>query len=206
MSKVATSDEQAEIARRIRTRLESEISPEARDFEMVWALEFRTRPLQEHAALRKQVAKDVERLLALKPDKRSVGTILSGMKQSGASKDDLAAFEERVLKEAPASYTAYTIAYDRWKKDHKEPESHKDTSAWDAWKAANRAATKEWAARFTEVLWLADSYLYARIEAGEISEAEAVQARDQSVNKREARSGGDMWFYINAATPLLKKG
>ena len=206
MSKVATSGEQAEIARRIRTRLESEISPEARDFEMLWALEFRTRPPQEHAALRKQVAKDVERLLALKPGKYGLGTILSGMKQSGASQEDLAAFEERVLQEAPASYVAYTIAYDRWKKDHKEPESHKDTATWDAWKAANRAVMKEWAARFTEMPWLADSYLYARIEAGEISEAEAVQARDQSVNKREARSGGDLWFYINAATPLLNKG
>jgi len=206
MSKVATSTEQAEIARRIRTRLESEISPEARDFELLWVLEFRTRPPQEHAALRKQVAKDVERLLALKPSRRGLETIHSGMKQGGASKEDLAAFEERVLKEAPTSRAAYAIAYDRWEKDHQEPADHKDTAAWDAWRAARRAAMKEWAARFTEVPGLDHSYLSVRIEAGEISKAEAVRAMDRAVNQGEARSGGDLWAYTNAATPLLKKG
>lgn len=206
ISKVATAAEQAEIARRIRARLASESSPEARDFEMLWALEFRTRPPQEHAALRKQVARDVERLLALKPGKRTLGAILSGMKQSGASREDLAAFEERVLKGAPESYAAYTIAYERWKKNHREPDDHKDTAAWEAWKAASRAAMKEWAAQFTEVSWLADSYFDASIEAGEISKTEAVRAMEQSVRTSEARSGGDLWSYTKAASPLLKKG
>jgi len=206
MSKVGTPADQAEIARRIRVRLETADSPQADDFEMLWAVEFRTRPPQEHAALRKQVAKDVERLLALKPERRTLGTILNGMKQSGASKEDLASFEDRVLKEAPTSHTAYAIAFDRWNRDHKEPDNHKDTAAWEAWRAARRTAMKEWTGRFAEVRWLADSYLKERIEASEISATEAVRAMDQSVSKSEARSSGDMWSYSNAATPLLQKG
>ncbi len=206
LSKIATSADQAEIARRIRLRLDSEASPPAQDFEMLWALEFRSRPPQEHAALRKQVARDVERLLLSKAARPTHAAVLNGMKQSGASKEDLAVFEDRVRKESPASNTAYNIEYARWTKDHKEPENHKDPAAWEAWKTAHRAAMKDWTARFTEVPWLPGSYLNARIEAGEIREVEAVRALEHLLRKSEARSGGDLWAYTGAATPLLKKG
>lgn len=139
MTKVADTQAQAAIAKRLRARLDTESSPDPGDYEMLWSLEFRSRPPAEHPALRKQVAKDVERLLASKPDKRFMGTLLAGVKQSGASKEDVTAFEDRVLKETPASQSAYSIANDRWKKDHKEPEDHKDTAAWEAWQHANRA-------------------------------------------------------------------
>jgi hypothetical protein len=206
MGRVATAEDQAEIARRIRARLESESSPEARDFERLWALEFRTRPPQDHPALRKQVARDVQRLLSLKPDKRALAVILSGMEQSGASREELAAFEERVLKEAPASRAAYTIASDRWAKNNKAPDDHKDTAAWEKWNAAYRAALKEWAAQFTDESWLPDSYLKASIEAGEMSESEAVRAMEPSVHKSETQTGGGLGAYIDAARPLLMKG
>jgi hypothetical protein len=60
-----------------------------RRFETLWSLEFRTRPVTEHAALREQVAKDIRRLDAAnrKPDAEWLIFLREGSKQAGASKD-----------------------------------------------------------------------------------------------------------------------
>jgi thiol-disulfide isomerase/thioredoxin len=206
MSKVADTQMQAAIAKRLRARLDAESSPDPGDYEILWSLEFRSRPPAEHPELRKQVSKDVERLLASKPDKRFMGSLLAGVKQSGASKEAVTAFEDRVLTEAPESYSAYSIASDRMKKEHKEPEDHKDVAAWEAWKQANRAALKQWTAQLTEATWLEDSYMAALIEAGELKDKEAIAAVEKSMQKDLLRNGPTFWTYANAASRLLKKG
>src|SRR5439155_13250246 len=48
------------IAKRLRARLGAESSPDPGDYEILWSLEFRSRPPAEHPELRKQVARDVE--------------------------------------------------------------------------------------------------------------------------------------------------
>ena len=204
--KVADTPTLAMIARRLRARLESEAAPEASDYEKLWSLEFRSRPPAEHPELRKQVAKDVARLIALKPDKRSLESVLAGVKQSGASKEELAAFEDRVLKEAPESYAAYGITYERWKKEHKEPEDMKDTTAWDVWKKAEREGMKQWVPQFTEVTWLEDNYTDSLISAGEMGDKDAVAAAEKYVQKQVLLNGPGMWTYANAASTLLEKG
>jgi len=204
ITKLADQPMQAAIARRLRARLEKESHPDAEDYEYLWSLEFRSRPPAEHPGLRKQVAKDVERLTALKPDKRSFDSILAGLKQSGASKETITAFENRILKEAPSSDTAYTITYERWKKEHKEPSDHKDTAAWQAWKKAHLDATKKWAAQFTDVSWLEDNYLEERIDAGELKEAEVVPLIEKAVDRDVLRDGPDFWTYVNGAGALLR--
>jgi mannitol/fructose-specific phosphotransferase system IIA component len=110
-------------------------------------------------------------IVLVRADDRPVGSAFASDRiadpdrtSPGCELDDGAAFEDRVLKEAPASYTAYSITYDRWKKAHKEPEDHKDTAAWEAWKQANRTAMKQWVAQFTEATWLESSYTAALIE------------------------------------------
>src|SRR5262249_18093455 len=170
IGKVADSATLAAIAKRLRARLDAESAPDPGDYELLWSLEFRSRPPAEHPEIRKQVAKDVERLLASKPDKRHLDSILAGEKQSGASKEAVTAFEDRVLKDAPSSDVAYSITYNRWKKDHPEPSDHKNAEAWEAWKQAYRSAMKQWAAQFTEVSWLEDSWLSERIESGELKD------------------------------------
>jgi thiol-disulfide isomerase/thioredoxin len=206
MSKVADAQAQAAIAKRLRARLEGESSPDPEDYELLWSLEFRSHSPSEHAAIRKQVAQDVARLLALKPDRHGMEILLAGMKQSGASKEEVAAFEDRFLKEFPASEGAYTITYERWKKEHKEPADHKDAAAWEAWKQARRAAMKQWAAQFTQANWLEGSYMRALMDAGELSEKQGVAAIEKSLQKDLLVNGPSLWIYTNAARKLLKEG
>jgi thiol-disulfide isomerase/thioredoxin len=206
MSKAADTAAQAAIGKRLRTRLEADPSPDPGDYSRLWAIEFRSIPPAQHPELRKQVAQDVERLLSLHPEKRHLETLLGGLKQSGASPESVTAFEERILREAPASSDAYQIIYDRWKKQHKEPEDHKDAAAWEAWKRDHLAATKQWVTQYTEVTWLKSSYLEARIDAGELSEKDAVRAIEDSLQKDLLRQGPDVWMYANPAIELLDKG
>lgn len=205
MGKIADDQSRMAVAKRLRARLDTDRSPSPVDYEMLWSLEFRSRPPAEHPALRKQVAKDVERLIASKPDKRYLGTLLAGLKQSGASKESIAAFEDRVLKETPASGAAYTITYERWKKDHKEPEDQKDTAAWDAWKRDYRVATKQWAAQFHEVAWLDLSHKATQIKDGELTEQEAIRVLEESIQKDALRNGPNFRRYASAADTLLTK-
>jgi hypothetical protein len=77
----------------------------------IWGIEFRTTPIPEHPALRKQVAADVQRLIAANPtpDARWLDLLKNGMKQSGASKEALKALDDRILREFPASPEARWI-------------------------------------------------------------------------------------------------
>ena len=203
MSKVADAQAQAAIAKRLRARLDAESTPDPEEYELLWSLEFRSHSPAEHAAIRKQVAQDVARSLVAKPDKHGMEILLAGVKQSRASKEELAAFEDRFLKEFPASQGAYTITYERWKKEHKEPEDPKDAVAWEAWKQAYRSAMKRWAAQFTEATWLEDSYRRALIDAGELNEKEGAAAIENSLQKDLLVNS---WTYTSAARRLLKKG
>ncbi|HYO83806.1 MAG TPA: hypothetical protein VES20_20555, partial [Bryobacteraceae bacterium] len=206
MSKVAAAETQAAVAKKFRQRLEAESAPDFHDYELLWGLEFRTQPPQAHGELRKRVAKDVERLLALKPDKRYLGVILSGLKQSAALKEEVTAFEDRLHKEAPASGAAYSVTFERWKRAHKEPEDHKDAAAWGAWKKANLEANRQWKAQFTDVNWLERSWVSAAIDAGELSEAEAVAALQRSIDDDLRRHPPSPWTYADPAHTLLNTG
>src|SRR5262249_13665856 len=181
MGKVAAPATQAAIAKALRARLEKETDPDQlRAFESLWGLEFRTRPPQEHPALRKQMAADVERLAQLnpKPDARWIALLKNGARQSGAAKEVLDGYDDRLLQEVPASDPAYPAAYERWRRDQKEPENQADKAAWGAWKKEYLARMKEWSTRFTEVDWLKGSYVAAAIEDGALGGKEAVTALD----------------------------
>ena len=208
MGKVAPPEAQAAVARALRQRLEKETDPkELHAFTTLWGLEFRTRPPQEHRALREQVARDLERLSTIneQPDARWLDMLVSGSKQSGAPEVKLEAMRDRLLKEAPRSSQAYSIAYERWKKTHPEPEDHKDADAWQRWKKAHLAMLKVWAEQFTEAEWLKDSLLALRIELKEIGEKEAIAALEESLRTNLERSGPHAWGFLNPAGTLLRE-
>ncbi len=207
MSKVADTQSQAAIAKRLRARLNTESSPDPVDYDLLWSLEFRSTSPAQHPGLRKKVAKDVERLLASKrTDNRFLEVLLSGVKQSGASKEAVTDFENRILKQAPSSSTAYSITYDRWHKDHTEPEDPKDTAAWSLWTRANLTAMKQWATQFPDLTWIEDSYTEDAIDAGDLNEKEGVAAIERSLQKKQLHNGPSAGAYEIAAGELLQKG
>jgi thiol-disulfide isomerase/thioredoxin len=135
-----------------------------------------------------------------------VALLKNGAKQGGASTEELAIYDERLLKEFPASHPAYSAAYDRWKKDHKEPEDHKDKAAWDEWKKAYSEAVRKWSAQFTQVEWLKDFHALNAIETGAVSEKEAVPLLEERQRAQLRNSGPSLWAYLDSASTLLERG
>lgn len=127
--------------------------------------EFRTRPPQEHDAIRQRVAEDLKRIesTAGKPEADFLVFLRDGQKQSGASKERINAIEDRVLREYPRSSEAYRITYERWRTGHEEPEDHKDRAAWAKYDLEYRRTLKQWIEQFTEDRSFGARYWYYAI-------------------------------------------
>jgi thiol-disulfide isomerase/thioredoxin len=198
---------QARVAAALRTRLAAESDPEIlKQYETLWGLEFRSRPPQEHAALRPQVAADLKRLEAAnpKPDGAWLAFLRTGYKQSGASEAVVTAFEDRIVKEFPSSNAANGVVYARWRKAHTEPESQTDTAAWAAYDQAYREALKIWIRDYPEDTYLNRSAWYNTISSDmSISEKEGIAALDHYFKAALDYDSPDSSPYIEAADFLV---
>jgi thiol-disulfide isomerase/thioredoxin len=138
---------QPKVAAALRAHLEAETEPKRlKAYGTLWGLEFRTHPPKEHDALRAQVALDLKRLEALNPhgDATWEAFLISGYKQSGASKETVTAKEDLLQHDFPRSDQADDIAYDRWDKAHPKPEGQTDTAAWIKYQKEYQEAMKGW--------------------------------------------------------------
>lgn len=198
---------EARVAADLRKRLTAETDlEELKQYETLWGLEFRTRPPQEHAAVRQQVSEDLKRLEALnsKPDADWMALLRKGYKQSGASESTLNALDDRILKDFPSSDTAYTVTYHRWKKAHKEPEDQKDAKAWAAYNQIDKEALKGWIRDFTEVTSLSrQSWFYEIFYDDTIPEKEGLAMVEHYLKTNLDYERVQSYLYLNAAEYLL---
>jgi thiol-disulfide isomerase/thioredoxin len=208
LAMVGDKELQTRVAADLRKRLTAETDPEElKQYETLWGLEFRTRPPQEHAALREQVAADLKRVQALnsKPDAAWIAFVRKAYKQSGASEDELTALDDKILKEFPTSRAAYDVAFQRFKKAHKEPEDQKDAKAWAAYNSIYREALKGWIRDFTEVTYLARSSWFYEISSDDtISEKEGISALDHYLKLSLDYDQADSSVYLNGAEFLIE--
>jgi thiol-disulfide isomerase/thioredoxin len=197
---------QARVASALRVKLAKETDPVTlRDYETLWGLEFRSRPPQQHAALREQVKTDLKRLEAIdvKGDVKWVALLKNGSKQTG-DPEATVALEDRLLREFPASEEAYGVLYDRWKKIHKEPSDHKDAAAWAVYNAAYKDAMKEWIRECTDSTYLSRSTWFFTIFSDDtISEKEGNAALDHFLKAQTDYEAPAAWPYLDAAEFLL---
>lgn len=198
---------QVRVAADLRKRLATETDPDdLKQYETLWGLEFRTRPPQEHAALRQQVAEDLKRLESLnpKPDGDWLAFLKKGYKQSGSPEAMLNALDDRIARQFPSSQAAYAVAWERWKKTHKEPEDQKDAKAWAAWNQLYKEALQSWIRDFKEVTYLQRSSWFYTIDNDDtIPEREgiAVAERYLKVSLEYDHPASDP--YLNVAEYLL---
>jgi thiol-disulfide isomerase/thioredoxin len=182
---------QPQVATALRASLEKETDPKRLEkYETLWGLEFRTRPPAQHDALRAQVAADLKRMEALNPhgDAKWQAFLISGYKQSGASKETIAAVEDRLLREYPHSSEAYRIVYERWAKEHKEPEDGTDTAAWTKYEQDYMEALKGWIRDFTGDTFLQRYSWFLALEGYNsipVSEKDGIAAMDAYLRSRD---------------------
>jgi thiol-disulfide isomerase/thioredoxin len=144
---------QPKVAVALRARLEKETDPKRLlDYETLWGLEFRTRPVAEHDALRKQIAAHLARLEGLNPkgDAAWSAFLIKGYKESGAPQEKVIGMEDRLLREYPGSGSADGIEEERWGKAHKQPEDQSDAAAWQKYREAYEEAVKGWIAKYPD--------------------------------------------------------
>jgi thiol-disulfide isomerase/thioredoxin len=202
---------QPKVAVSMRASLEKETDPKRlEDFETLWGLEFRTRPPSEHEAVRARVAEDLKRLETLNPkgDAEWQAFLITGYKESGASKETIAAKEDALMRDFPHSSEAYDIAYNRWDKAHTKPDDETDKAAWAKYQKEYEEALKGWISQYTDVAYLQRyEWFYAVYNDDSIPEKEALAALDtylQSVRDYEAASNS-FWDYERAADFLVDR-
>jgi thiol-disulfide isomerase/thioredoxin len=175
---------QPKVATALRASLEKETDPKRLEkYETLWGLEFRTRPPSQHDALRAEVAADLKRLEELNAhgDAAWQAFLISGYKESGAPQETITAVEDRLLREHPHSSQAYRIAYDRWAKEHKEPEDQTNAAAWAKYQQEYEEALKRWIRDFTDDTFLErDAWFYAldNYDSLPVSEKDGIAAMD----------------------------
>jgi thiol-disulfide isomerase/thioredoxin len=155
------------VARALRARLEKETDPELiENYEMLWGLEFRSRPPQEHDAQRNQVAADLKRIESMnpKPDSEWLAFLIRGYQEAGLPREKITPMEDHLLREFPHSDDAYDVVHDRWRDSHPKPEGQKEAVAWAKYHEAHAEAVKAWRLQFSDDfhfahgawIWLAD--------------------------------------------------
>jgi thiol-disulfide isomerase/thioredoxin len=208
LNRTGGAELQARVAVALRARLAKETDPKRlQDYATLWGLEFRTRPPQEHEALRKEVAEDLKRLESMnpKPDAEWLAFLKDGYKQSGASAETITAMEDRVIHAFPHSEEAFSIVAERWKKAHKEPEDQKDAAAWKTYEAGHYAAVRSSIAQFTEYRYLQHiNWFYTIFDDPDISEKEGLAALDDYLAESAGFQRPGPWDYLNAASFLLQ--
>lgn len=207
LGKVGDAALQARVAATLRERLVKETDPMTlRQYETLWGLEFRSRPPQQHAALREQVKADVKRLEALdvKVDADWMALLKNGYEQTGDSEATLTSLEDRIVREYPASEPAFSILYNRWTKSHKEPEDNKDAAAWAVYNAAYKEARKGWIRDCTDVAYLSRSdWFYTINDDDTISEKEGIAAADHYLKASIDYDPPESSPYTNVAEFLI---
>jgi thiol-disulfide isomerase/thioredoxin len=203
---------QQRVAMSLRRRLQNETDPkELRNYEVLWGLEFRTRALQEHDALRAQLSEDLKRLERLNPkgDSEWQAFLIKGYKQSGTARDFIEAKENLLIHDHPHSSEAFAIVRQRWEETHKQPKDGADTTAWDQYQKEYENALKVWIRDYPDVASLQRyDWFYAIEDDDAISEQDGIAALDlflQAVKDFQPPNHR-IWTYASAAQFLIQRG
>ena len=118
-------------------------------WENLWNMEFRVRPVSEHAALRDQVRKDLKLLEAAGADRSFTGiqTLIEGYGLAGDSAGQASA-EMKMIETFPNSRRALDFTVSLWRRRHARPSDNAPEEQLTAyWRAYYEAAGK-WVERW----------------------------------------------------------
>ena len=147
LDQVADASLRAGVAADLRGNLahDSEVS-HLRNYEILWNLEFRTKPVEQYEALRKQVSDDLKKLNRVNPysDPRWVALLIKGQKLSGGSSKATQELQNQIIQQFPRSSEAFGFIEQRWNESHEPPRDEGDVSAWRQYNAARENQIEQW--------------------------------------------------------------
>jgi len=183
----------AKTAAALRADLAQQTDPNRlEDYQILWQREFLTRPPSEHDAERAQIHQDLDRLEKLEPhgDAKWRLFLISGHELAGASNEELASMKSQAAKDFPHQAPAERLIWERWDKEHPQPEGQKDAAAWKAYYAAKIEHVKELMRDFPDDAYVQRSELFFAVQDDEYaSEADGLAAVDRYQKSMDTYGG-----------------
>jgi thiol-disulfide isomerase/thioredoxin len=179
-----------EFARKLRARLESSTDPDdIKDYDNLWTLEFKLKPLPEHAQVRQQIAEDLKLLRAKNLNtKEGLSALRTGYKMA-ADKEGRRWAEDEMLRLFPKSSAAEDLIHDRWREEHPYPKSEEAPEKQQAYYQALLKAADEWGKLWPENWRVVDSRFSAVSELENTSSSEVEAAGDSFLKAMEKNEG-----------------
>src|SRR5262249_8333871 len=145
-----------EASRRLRARLASSTEPEDMfRYSNLWSLEFKLKPVPEHAQVRQQVAEDLKKLREKNlGSKEWLLALQEGYKIANDKEGRNWAVDE-ILRLFPNSRAALRMARQRWDEEHPEPKEG-DIEKLKPYNQALMKATEEWVKQWPDDVYAWD--------------------------------------------------
>jgi thiol-disulfide isomerase/thioredoxin len=199
LSRGDDKDVTGEFARKLRARLESSTDPDdLNNYDNLWSLEFKLKPVPEHSQVRQQIAEDLKRMRAKNLNTREwLSALQAGYKMVG-EKEGRRWAEDEMLRLFPKSNETKWMIRGRWSDENPYPKPDDPPEKKQAYYQASLKTTDEWIKLWPDdpIIWSSRFSAVSELENTAGSEVEAVGERFlKSVEKSE----GD-FFMIPPAT------
>lgn len=183
-----------DISRRLRARLATPSGPEDLNYyNDVWSLEFKLRPVPEHAQVRQQAAVELKKLRAQNLGSKEWLQVLQEGYKLTDDKEGRRWAEDEVLRLFPKSSAALRIVRERWDTDHPRPKHEESAEKKQAYNQALIKATEEWFKQWPDDIGLWGARYFATEELENISNAE-FEASAQSFLEAMAKNEGNIFY------------
>ena len=190
ISRSSDKDLMKSTAQSLRSYLETSTANEDLVYwEQLWTLEFKVKPVPEHAQLRKQIAGDLTRLRAgdLNSEER-LRALQAGYKQIGDTAGKQFA-EEEILRQMPASWLARNIVQTRFYDKHPRPKFESSEAEQQAYDRVLVQETTQWLKQWPDDDFILSTRLRSLIDL-EGSTTADVEAAYNAYDKAHDRSTG----------------
>jgi thiol-disulfide isomerase/thioredoxin len=107
------------------------------------------------------------------------------------------------MREFPGSAEVFHVEHERWRKDHKEPDDHKDAAAWAKYQEDHKRVLKRWIAQYTDAPHTPDTWFYVIYDDDSIAEREGIDALNTYLAGSTEYDQPSAWNYIDAAEFLM---
>jgi thiol-disulfide isomerase/thioredoxin len=201
-------DMMAAAAQKLRPRLESSMNADDLGYwSDLWTLEFKLKPVTEHAQVRQKMADDVRRIRELSKSKAQLQTLIEGYKQIGDKTGQRWA-EDELMRLLPASQTARRMTESRYYEDHPYPKPEEPDAKKQAYQQALVQITSEWLKQWPhdDITWSTRVRALTELQASSNADVEAAYA-----GYAKAHEAGGGWYSlppleITLARAYLRRG
>jgi len=188
----------------LRARLESSTDPDdIKNYDDLWTLEFKLKPVPEHAQVRQRVAEELKRLRAKNLNtKEWLSVLQSGYKMAGDKENRLWA-EDEMARLFPKSSAARQAIQSRWRDEHPYPKSDDPPEKKQAYYQAALKVTDEWIKLWPDE-WYAWSLRFTATAELENTPGSEVEAAGERFLKVMEKNEGAVYMVPPAVSQIAQ--